>query len=68
MKQAAAGAPPPLLNIPQNPSHRDVCICGLQVLSGSALMSEQHAALTEIDAIETEMTALGRSVAQVGKP
>jgi poly-gamma-glutamate synthesis protein (capsule biosynthesis protein) len=55
-----------LLNLLQNPSHRDVCIRGLQGLVSSAESPEQRAALEEIDAIDREMTALGRAVAQTG--
>ncbi len=53
-----------LLNLLQNPSHRDVCIRGLQALVSPVDGFEQGAVLDEIDAIDREMTALGRAVGQ----
>jgi len=56
-----------LLNVLRNPSHRDVCIRGLQAsLAGHAPSSDAPVALREVDAIEREMAALGRAVGQAG--
>ncbi|PYO44891.1 MAG: hypothetical protein DMD33_01415 [Gemmatimonadetes bacterium] len=55
-----------LLNLLQNPSHREVCIRGLQALVSPAGSMEERAALDEIDAINREMTALGSVVSQAG--
>jgi len=53
-----------LLNLLQNPSHREVCIRGLQAVVSPVGNLEERAALDEIDAIDRDMTALGRAVGQ----
>jgi len=51
-----------LLNLLQNPSHRDVSIRGLKALASPGEGSDERAVLEEIDAIDSKMIALGRTV------